>query len=191
VGRWLLDRNDSVARSRQLDPPRSEDHLRSARSRALVIDVIQHPDAAGELAQCQHQILPAHGDFASSQISGHHQAGAVQRRYGEGVPTGLPVSGSKMYAPHVEKAAPRLHEVDGFAIRRPPSLSAQSFSMSAKPCMQRLSINESHLKDPSQPGTLTSLRGGSDCDCGMRENERGRPLSIMAIAFRAHIFPER
>ena len=63
VGRWILDRNDSAARSRQLDPPRSEDHLRSARSRALVINVIEHPDAAGDLAQCQHQILPAHRDL--------------------------------------------------------------------------------------------------------------------------------
>jgi hypothetical protein len=45
-----------------LDLGRSVD-IASARSRALVINVIQHPDATGELAQCQHQIPPAHGDF--------------------------------------------------------------------------------------------------------------------------------
>ena len=56
-----------------LDLGRSVD-IASARSRALVINVIQHPDAL-ELAQCQHQIPPAHGDFgvAAARRQARHQ----------------------------------------------------------------------------------------------------------------------
>ena len=37
-------------------------------------------------------------------------------------------------------------------------------------------------------GTLSSLRGGSDCDCGMRENEEEAPFQSLPLHFERKYF---